>query len=107
MSCPLVARILLQVPLVLGWRPESEIVGEGRRGNLCDSARDRPVDGQAACADVMLVQVGEVLVEVSPDVLGEQEANVQGVAAELAVGEGSHLERSERLHSLVGLSEKS
>ena len=55
----------------------------------------------------MLVQVGEVLVEVPPDVLGEQEANVQGVAAELAVCEGSHLERSERLHSLVGLSEQS
>ena len=30
-----------------------------------------------------------------------------GVAPELAVGEGSHLERPERLHSLVGLSEES
>ena len=96
-----------QKRLVLGWRSESEIVGIGRRGNQCDGARDRLVDGQGACAELMLVQVGEVLVEVPCDVLGLQNTNVTGVAAELAVCEGSDLERPERLHSLVGLSEES
>ncbi len=47
------------------------------------------------------------LVEVAADVLREQQANVAGVAPELAVGEGSFLERSERLHSLVRLPEES
>ena len=65
-----------QKRLVLGWRSESEIVGIGRRGNLCDGARDRLVDGQGACAELMLVQVGEVLVEVPCDVLGLQNTNV-------------------------------
>ena len=65
-----------QKRLVLGWRSESEIVGIGRRGNQCDGARDRLVDGQGACAELMLVQVGEVLVEVPCDVLGLQNTNV-------------------------------
>src|SRR6185312_14268634 len=95
-----------QVPLVLGWRHESEIVGKGRRGNQCNGARGHLVPGQAARADRVLVHVGEVLVKVPPDVLREQEANVLSVALEDAVCERSNLEGPERLYSLVGLSEE-
>ena len=55
----------------------------------------------------MLVQVGEVFVEVPCDVLGLQNTNVTGVAAKVAIREGSDLERPDRLHSLVGLAEES
>jgi hypothetical protein len=55
----------------------------------------------------MLVQVGEVFVEIPCDVLGLENTNVTGVAAQLAVCKGSDLELPERLHSLVGLSEES
>ena len=106
-SCSPVFLDPAQEPLVLGRRPESEIVGKGRRRKQFGGTRYRPVDGAAARAEVLLVLIREDLVEVGPHPLGEQEANVAGVAPELAVCEGSHLERPERLHSLVGLSEES
>ena len=48
--------------------------------------------------------VGEDLVVVASHVLGEQPANVAGVAPQLAVRKGSLLERAERLHPLVRLA---
>ena len=96
-----------QERLVLGGRPEAEIVGERRRRDLYDGARDRPVDRQAGCdGSVAGVLLGEDLVVVPSDVLRLQQSNMEGIAPELAVRKGSLLERSQRRHSLVRLPEQ-
>ena len=94
---------LLEERLVLGGRPEAELVRERRRSDLHDSALGRQVDGQAARAGIRLGRIRKDLVVLPPDVLGEQQANVIGVAPELAVRRGSLLKRSERLNPLIRL----
>ena len=56
--------------------------------------------------EILLEQLGEDLVVVPSDVLGEQPRERGGIAPELAVRKGSLLERSERLHPLVRLPEQ-
>ena len=92
--------------LVLGRRPESEA---GRERSMPESVRrrSRPPGRQPGRPGSRSSVSPEDLVEVAIDVLGEQEANVAGVAPELAVCGGPLLERPERLHPLVGLPEES
>ena len=104
-SWSLFARICAKDAPVLGGRHEAETVGEGRGRDPRERARDRLVDGDLARARDRSDPPGVDLVEVPSDVLREQQANVAGVALELAVREGSLLERSERLHPLVRLAE--
>ena len=60
----------------------------------------------SALAVLLRDVVGVDLVVVASHVLGEQPANVAGIAPQLAVRKGSLLERAERLHPLVRLPEQ-
>ena len=61
----------------------------------------------ARARGILLDRIGrQDRVVVATDVLGEQQANVLGVAPELAVRKGPLLKRSERLDPLVRLSEQ-
>ena len=94
--------------LVLGRRPESELVGKGRGRKLYGGTQSRPVDGPAPfLPSIHLVLRRKSALEGAIDRLGEQTANLAGVAPELGVCGGSHLERPQRLHPLVGLPEES
>ena len=81
--------------------------GKSRPGSG-DSARDRLIHRQAAgAADGPLVTwVPNDLWKSAGDVLGEQQAGVQGVAPELAVGGSPFLERPQRRHPVVRLPEE-
>ncbi len=88
-SCSPVARILLEEGLVLGGRPESELVAAGRCRDLRDVARYRSVDGRAACVEVLLVQEREDLEVIPAGGLRLKVLDVADVTQELAVGKRS------------------
>ena len=87
---------------VLGRRHEAEPVYAGRELDPHQRIRDHPVDSYSA-GD--WVDSGTALEEVGSRILGEEETNMRGVALELAVREGSFLERAERRDPVVRQAE--
>jgi hypothetical protein len=82
-----------KLALVFGRRHESESDGRGRGTDQRDSVRDRLVYGGCfAPARPRRIRLVDP-VEVARDVLSQQEANMRGVALELAVRRGPLLER--------------